>query len=120
MNIFVDENIPVMTVRALREKGHDVLDIRGTMQQGIADDVLWEMAQREKRLLITTDKGFAQHRNELHHGILIVRLRQPNRRKIHRRVMQAMAQFSAAEWPGLLITTRDVAQSVWRANDLDD
>ena len=29
MKIFVDENIPLMTVRALREMGHDVLDIQG-------------------------------------------------------------------------------------------
>ena len=83
MKIFVDENIPLMTVRALREIGHDVLDIRGTADEGMTDDALWEMIQPERRLLITTDKGFTQHRDELHHGILIVRLRQPTRRKIH-------------------------------------
>jgi len=41
------------------------------------DDRLWVRLLREQRLLITTDKGFAQHRQESHHGILIVRLRQP-------------------------------------------
>jgi hypothetical protein len=64
--------------------------------------------------LITTDKGFAHHREELHHGILIVRLKQPNRHKIHERVMQAMAQFSAEEWCDSLVVMRDVMQSVWR------
>jgi predicted nuclease of predicted toxin-antitoxin system len=116
MKIFVDENIPLMTVQALRKLGHDVLDIRGTADEGMTDDVLWEMVQREGRLLITTDKGFVQYRDELHHGILLVRLRQPNRRKIHQRVMQAVAQFTADEWPGLLVTMRDVVQSVWRAS----
>jgi predicted nuclease of predicted toxin-antitoxin system len=116
MKIFVDENIPLMTVQALRELGHDVLDIRGTADEGIADDALWEIIQREGRLLITTDKGFAQHRDESHHGILIVRLRQPNRRKIHQRAMQAVAQFTADEWPGVLVTMRDMVQSVWRAS----
>ncbi|MCD4767354.1 MAG: DUF5615 family PIN-like protein [Methanosarcinales archaeon] len=114
MKIFVDENIPLMTVRVLREMGHDVRDIRGTAQQGITDDVLWEIAQQEGRLLITTDKGFTQYREELHHGILIVRLRQPNRHKIHQRVMQAMTQFAAEEWRDLLVVMRDVMQSVWR------
>ena len=71
MKIFVDANIPSMTVRALREMGHDVLDIRGTADEGMADDALWEMIQREERLLIMTDKGFTQLRGELHHGILI-------------------------------------------------
>jgi predicted nuclease of predicted toxin-antitoxin system len=114
MKIFVDENIPLMTVRVLREMGHDVRDIRGTAQQGITDDVLWEIAQQEGRLLITTDKGFTQHREELHHGILIVRLKQPNRHKIHERVMQAIALFAAEEWCDSLVVMRDVMQSVWR------
>jgi len=87
MKIFVDENIPLMTVQALREMGHDVLDIRGTPNEGMTNEALWEMVQREGRILITTDKGFTQHRDEPHHGILIVRLRQPNRWKIHQRVM---------------------------------
>ena len=50
MKIFVDENIPLMTVRALREMGHDVLDIRGTVDEGMTGDALWEMIQPEGRL----------------------------------------------------------------------
>jgi predicted nuclease of predicted toxin-antitoxin system len=117
MNIFVDENIPLMTVRALRERGHDVIDIRGTADEGMGDDTLWERIQREGRLLITTDKGFTLHRNEPHHGILMVCLRQPNRHKIHQRVMQAMDQFVVEEWPGLLVVMRDMIQSIWRASE---
>jgi hypothetical protein len=41
-----------------------------------------------KALLITTDKGFASRRDESHYGILIVRIKQPTRLKIHQRVMQ--------------------------------
>ena len=117
MKIFVDENIPLMTVRALCEMGYDVRDIRGTSDEGMTDDALWELVQREGRLLITTDKGFTWHREELHHGILIVRLKQPNRHKIHQRVMQAMTQFAADEWRGLLVVMRDVMQSVWRTSE---
>ena len=114
MKIIVDEHIPLMTVRALRSMGHDVRDIRGTSDEGMQDEALWEMAQREGHLLITTDKGFAQYRTAQHHGILIVRLRRPNRHRIHHRIMQAMARFAEAEWPGLLVVMRDVAQSTWR------
>ena len=115
MKICVDENIPLDAVAELGNLGHDVLDIRGTDRQGISDDVLWEMNQQENRLLITTDKGFVQHRDKLHAGILVVRLRQPNAQKIHERVMQAMEQFSENEWAGLMVVMRDVVQSVWRA-----
>ena len=115
MKICVDENIPLGTVAALRTLGHDVLDIRGTARQGISDDLLWELAQQESRLLINTDKGFARHRGEAHHGILIIRLRQPNEQKIHTRVLNAIRQHAEAEWPGLLLVVRDSVQSTWRA-----
>lgn len=117
MKIFVDEHIPLMTVRALRMAGHDVRDIRGTLDQGMPDNALWEMAQREERLLITTDRGFTRYRILPHYGMLIVRLRRPNRRKIHERIMQVMQQFSETEWAGLLVVMRDVAQSTWRVRE---
>jgi len=115
MKILVDENMPSMTVQALREMGHEVLDIRGTSDKGVSDETLWKISQREGQLLITTDKGFTEYREELHHGILIVRLRHPNRYKIHQRVMQAMKRFTEREWPGLLVVMRDTVQSMWRA-----
>lgn len=89
MRILVDENIPNIAVRELRAQGHDVLDIRGTERQGMLDDELWPFAQTERRMLITTDKGFSEHRDEQHCGILVVRLRQPNEQRIHSRIMAA-------------------------------
>lgn len=115
MKITVDEHIPLMTVRALRDMGHDVDDIRGTADEGMQDEILWERAQREGRLLITTDKGFTQYRTAQHYGILIIRLRKPNRQKIHHRIVYTMSQFAEEEWPGLLVIMRDVAQSTWRS-----
>ncbi|HMF58377.1 MAG TPA: DUF5615 family PIN-like protein [Pyrinomonadaceae bacterium] len=115
MKMCVDENIPLITVSELNNLGHDVLDIRGTANQGIPDDLLWVLVQNEKRMLITTDKGFVQHRGESHYGILVVRLRQPNEQKIHERVMHAINQFSDDEWVGLIVVMRDMVQSIWRA-----
>jgi len=114
MKIFADENIPLITIMELRSKGFDVKDIRGTHDQGITDDQLWQIAQKEKILLITTDKGFSSQRNEPHHGILIIRLRQPSRPKIHQRIMQAMNKYPADEWQGLMVIIRDTVQSSWR------
>ena len=115
MKIFVDENIPSMTVRELRSRGFDVADIRGTTNQGITDEELWQSVQKQKRLLITTDKGFSNQRNELHHGILIIRLKQPTRTKIHQRIMQAIKRYSTDEWPGLMVVMRDSVQSSWKS-----
>jgi predicted nuclease of predicted toxin-antitoxin system len=116
MKIFVDENIPLITVNELRKQGIDVIDIRGTENQGITDEVLWEKVQKEKCLLVTTDKGFSNYREEPHHGILIIRLKQPSRLKIHQSVMQAIKRYSEKEWPGLMVVMRDVVQSTWRSH----
>jgi predicted nuclease of predicted toxin-antitoxin system len=115
MKIFVDENIPLITVEELRSKVFDVADIRGSSEQGMPDEQLWLKVQEEKRLLITTDKGFSNYRNEAHHGILIIRLRQPTRLKIHQRVMQAITRYPEEQWPGLMVVMRDNVQSSWRS-----
>ncbi|MGH8567689.1 MAG: DUF5615 family PIN-like protein [Gammaproteobacteria bacterium] len=116
MRILVDENIPNITVQGLRAAGHDVLDIRGTAQQGLFDDALWNLAQSERRVLVTTDKGFSEHRGETHWGILVIRLRQPNEKRIHARILVAIEQFPETQCPGLLVVMRDVVQSVNRYN----
>ena len=114
LKILVDGNIPARTVDELRLLGHDVHDFRGTDEQGIPDHIVWQRACDEYRLLVTTDKGFVHHRGPGHPGVLVVRLRQPNEEKIHQRVMTALRQFEATEWPGLIVVMRDAVQSVNR------
>lgn len=114
MNILVDENIPKLTVEALRSGGHIVSDLRGTPQQGAEDGDVWDRVLIEKALLITTDKGFAGHRSEPHFGILVIRLRQPNLAKIHARVMLAMSRHDAADWQNVTLVMRDSVQSEYR------
>jgi predicted nuclease of predicted toxin-antitoxin system len=115
MDIFVDENIPSITVETLRKSGHDVKDIRGTKDEGISDDEIWQLTQAERRLLITTDKGFSRFRNQSHYGILIVRLRKPNQQKIHERVIGTINQIKEDEWKGLIVVVRDSVRSIWKA-----
>ncbi len=117
MRILVDETIPNITVSTLQGAGHEVMDIRGTPCQGITDEELWSLAQREGRLLVTTDKGFAEHRDERHRGLLIVRLRQPNEERLHARVMAAFEQFPETQWPGLLVVMRDQVQSTYQCHE---
>ncbi len=120
MKIVVDENIPARTVRALRRLGHDVIDIRGTSDEGITDDALWGRVLGQRAVLVTTDKAFVRHRDETHYGILIVRLRQPNRIKIDERVLQAVQRFKEDQWPGLLVVMRDRVQSVRHSRSPED
>jgi predicted nuclease of predicted toxin-antitoxin system len=115
VKILVDENIPLLCVEHLQGMGHEVADIRGTEEEGLSDEAVWDKAQSDGRLLITTDKGFTRRRYKEHHGILVVLLRRPNRHKITGRIVEAMEIFSADQWPGLLVVMRDTVMSTWRA-----
>ena len=114
MFILVDENIPLITVQQLCELGHNVLDIRGTEEEGLPDELIWNKACNEKRLFITTDKGFVNYRERKHNGILIVTLRRPNKETINKRVIEAINKFSDNQWQGLLVVMRDNTMSIWR------
>ncbi len=57
MKILVDENIPLLCVNYLQDMGHEVVDIRGTEEEGLSDEAVWNKAQRDGCLLITTDNG---------------------------------------------------------------
>ena len=112
MKVLVDENIPLSTVHALRALNHDLLDLRGTPREGAPDEVLWQIAENEQRVLITTDKGFARRTLKPHHGLLIITLRQPNRQKIHERVLLAFSQYEPHQWPNLTVFMRDTVQAI--------
>ena len=101
----------------LRSAGHDVLDLREIPLRGTSDEDLWALAQRQGRIVVSTDKGFGRKRSDEHHGILVVRLRRPNRLRIHERVIQAMERFDPDQWPGLLVVMRDVVLSVWQREE---
>lgn len=114
MKIVVDENIPAISVEWLRNGGHDVIDIRGTAEQGANDQGVWQAAQRERALLITTDSGFQQNRDLPHFGIFIVCLRQPNELLIHNRITRGMKRYKPEDWPNLTVRMRDRVIRAWR------
>jgi predicted nuclease of predicted toxin-antitoxin system len=118
MKILVDENIPLISVKQLRKLGHDVLDIRSTSQQGLTDELLFKRACRQKRLLVTTDRGFAFYRHTNHYGILIVSLHQPNSVRINSRILEALKRFSSQQWKGLLVVMRDESINIWRQKNM--
>ena len=114
MNIFVDENIPKITVEELTNLGFNVIDIRNTDKEGIPDDLTWEKAQENNSLLITTDKGFSRYRDTTHYGIIIIRLKKPNRRKIHNRILYVIQNFDKDEWRNKLVVIKDSVISTWK------
>ena len=113
MKILVDENIPKITVTELKNKYTDIMDIRGTSDEGIEDEKIWQIAKNEGRLLITTDKGFSRYRYQPNSGILIILLKQPTLMKIHQRIISTLEHYSEQEWENRLVIVRDTVISTW-------
>ena len=76
MRIKVDEDLPGEVVQLLQVSGHDAVSVIDQNMRGWKDDALWAAVQREARLLITADKGFADvrsHQPGTHAGVLLLR-----------------------------------------------
>jgi predicted nuclease of predicted toxin-antitoxin system len=95
MRIKLDENMPVSLSAALRHLGHDVETIPEEGLAAAPDAAVWSAAQSEGRFLVTQDLDFSDVRRFApgsHHGILLVRLRDPDRSALIERVRTLFAQ----------------------------
>jgi predicted nuclease of predicted toxin-antitoxin system len=59
MRFLADENVPGPVVGALRGRGHDVVWIKELMP-GAEDAVVLELAQSERRVVVTADTDFGE------------------------------------------------------------
>ena len=65
MHIKVDKDLPRAAVRMLRDKGYQALSVVEQGMDGYKDPALWLAVQAEQRYLVTADKGFAEHRDDV-------------------------------------------------------
>jgi len=101
MKIKLDENLPLRLALRLKEFGHDVRTVHDEQLVGHADEDIWHATQEESRFLITQDLDFSDSRAfapGTHHGILVVRLRAPNRRNLIERVTELFRTEAAQGW----------------------
>ncbi len=77
MNLLADEGVDRQVVARLRDEGHSVLYV-AEMESGMADEAVLDLANREDRALLTTDKDFGElvFRQGLlsRSGVILIRL----------------------------------------------
>lgn len=76
MKFLADENIGYKIIKPLRELGFDIKSIL-EISKGLADVTVLSLADKESRILITTDKDFGElvYVNKLiHSGVILLRL----------------------------------------------
>ena len=110
MRIKLDENLPLRLATLLKSLGHDVHTLHDELLLGHADKEIWETAQMESRFLITQDLDFSDLRQFApgsHHGILLVRLRSPNRRDLVERIGEMFQKENVGEWAGCFVVATE-------------
>jgi len=101
MRLKLDENLPSVLATPLRELGHDVHTVEQENLAGHSDDEVWAAAQREERFLITQDLDFSDIRNFApgkHHGILLLRLHNPDFITLIARVHDLFREENVKGW----------------------
>jgi predicted nuclease of predicted toxin-antitoxin system len=109
MRFLADENMPGPAVAALRASGHDVLWIRESTP-GASDAVVLDLAQRDRRVLVTADTDFGElaFRSGLpaQCGVVLVRLDWAEPDGDNRAVATALS--SRDDWSGVFaVVERD-------------
>jgi predicted nuclease of predicted toxin-antitoxin system len=110
MKIKLDKNLPFRLAALLKNLGHDVHALRDERLLGRADAEIWESTQKESRFLITQDLDFSDLRQFApgsHHGLLLVRLRSPNRRDLIERIVALFQNESVGEWAGCFVVATE-------------
>ena len=76
MNLLADEGVDKPIIDALRSVGFDVKYILET-NQGAEDEYVLNMANEERRILLTQDKDFGElvfRLKNVHNGVVLIRL----------------------------------------------
>jgi len=117
MKIKLDENLPAELVDLLSVRQHDVHTVPGEQLTGRNDDAIFPAAFAENRLLITQDLDFSDIRRfkpGTHPGIVLIRLRDPNRRKLIERMKQMLQEENIETWAACFVVIGDIRLRVIR------
>lgn len=110
MNIKLDENMPHGLVRSLAEMGHQTDTVPQEGLSGRDDTIIWEATQKAGRFLITQDLDFSDIRRFIpgtHHGLLLVRLRDPGRKALIQRVRMLFETENVETWKGYFVVVTE-------------
>jgi predicted nuclease of predicted toxin-antitoxin system len=110
MKIKLDENLPNELVDLLSGDGHDVHTIPIERLVGRDDGIVFRAAITDERLVITQDLDFSDLRKfqpGSHPGIVLIRLRDPSRRRLVERLRQILQTEKIESWSRCFVVISD-------------
>ena len=105
-SFLADENVPPAIVEFLRQKGFDVKEARELGIPGTPDTMIMELTRKERRVLVTVDKHFANlllYPLDSHYGIIRIRIHPPLLSDIIQSLEHFLVKFDLATIKGTLI-----------------
>lgn len=105
MRFKIDENLPVEAADILQQAGHNVETVHSEEINGINDQRLSELCQKENRILVTLDIGFADIRAyppSDFPGFVVIRSKQQERPYILAIIQKLIVKFKEEEVAGKL------------------
>jgi len=110
VRIKLDENLPARLAGYLARLGHDTDTVPEEDLSGADDARVWVAAQQEERFFITQDLDFSDLRRYApgsHHGVLLVRLRDPGREALYLRVRSLFGEEQVENWVGCFVVVTE-------------
>jgi predicted nuclease of predicted toxin-antitoxin system len=110
MKFFLDENFPKAAHALLANLGHQVFDLRGSAKEGNSDPEIFLEAQILQAVFLTTDRDFFHtipHLHRHHAGVIVIALKQPNRRNILERLAWIISHLPLSSFSNRAIQLRD-------------
>ena len=110
MKIKLDENLPIDLVELLKTHNHDVATVYTEGLAGSSDNIIFEEAQKENRVIFTLDKDFSDIRKNVpgkNVGIIIFRLANEGKESIMRYVTKLLANYDLDEFLNALVIASD-------------
>ena len=116
MRFFLDENIPFVCREYLLSLNYEVFDVRGTANEGISDNHIFQLAQELQSVFVTTDRDFfhtVPHLYNSHYGVIVINLRRPNREEILKKLKWVASNINLSELDSKVILLKDNGYSVY-------
>lgn len=110
MKIKLDENLPIRLADLLNGMGHDADTVLDESLVGYDDVSVWNAVQDAGRFFITQDLDFSDVRMFTpghHHGLLLVRLREPGRQALLNRIATIFSSEHVENWAGCFVVATD-------------
>lgn len=113
LKLLTDENIAKSLVKALREKGYDVKDIKEENLFGISDREVIKKAKEDDRIILTHDTDFGNLLNyplQSHQGVVLIRYRNQSPHYVIARLIPLLDTIKNKVKGSLIIVTEDLVK----------